>query len=215
MLEEAVSMAVVFLVRHGQTEWNRVERFRGRYDIPLNKTGLEQAEATAARIAEFGRPAEVLTSPMSRALRTAEAVARKTGPAPSLCQGLIDIDYGEWQGLTPDEVRARWPGELKAWYEEPRAARIPGGETLSEVQSRALGAIREACARHPGGSLDRIVIVGHTVVNRLILLGVLGSPLDFFWRLRQDPCAINVLEFDGASFTVAAMNDTCHLTARV
>ncbi len=208
-------MQIVVLVRHGETDWNRIERFRGRYDVPLNQTGLEQAEATAARIAEDLRPAEILTSPLSRAFRTAEAIARKTGLAPRPCRGLMDIDYGEWQGLTPGEVGIRWPGELKAWYENPQVARIPGGETLTGVQERALTAVREACARRPGGSSGRIVMVGHTVVNRLILLGVLGSPLDRFWRLRQDPCAINLLEYDGLSFTAAAVNDTCHLSANV
>lgn len=201
----------VLLVRHGQTDWNRVERFRGRFDIPLNQRGLEQAEATAARIAGGPRPGEILTSPLSRACQTADAVGRETGIAPRVCEGLIDIDYGEWQGLTPDEVRARWPRELLAWYESPGTARIPGGERLAGVQERASSSAREACARRAGDSSDRIVMVGHTVVNRLILMEALGSPLSRFWRLRQDPCAINLLEFDGASFSVVLMNDTCHL----
>jgi probable phosphoglycerate mutase len=206
-------VSLVILVRHGQTDWNRVERFRGRFDIPLNRTGLKQAEATAERIAAGRRPGDILTSPLSRARQTAEAIARKTGLSQRDCQGLIDIDYGEWQALTPDEVRARFPRELQAWYENPETARIPGGETLAEVQDRALSAAREACARGPGDSTDTIVMVSHTVVNRLILMGALGSPLSRFWRLRQDPCAINMLEFDGSSFSVAVMNDTCHLSA--
>jgi probable phosphoglycerate mutase len=201
----------VYLVRHGQTDWNRVERFRGRFDIPLNPRGLEQAEATAARIAGRCRPAEILASPLSRARQTADAVARRTGPATRVCEGLVDIDYGEWQGLTPDEVAQRWPRELEAWHESPETARIPGGETLAGVQDRALRAVRETCARLPSDRSDSVVMVGHTVVNRLILLGVLGSPLNSFWRLKQDPCAIILLEFDGSSFFVAVMNDTGHL----
>ena len=158
-------MVLVFLVRHGQTDWNRVERFRGRFDVPLNRTGLKQAEATAARIAESTRPAEILTSPLSRARQTADAVARRTVLASSVCEGLVDIDYGEWQGLTPDEVGIRWPRESKAWRENPGAARIPGGETLAGVRERALRAVREACERRPSNPSDSIVMVGHTVVN--------------------------------------------------
>jgi broad specificity phosphatase PhoE len=205
-------VSIVILVRHGQTDWNKVERFRGRFDIPLNQTGLKQAEAAAERIAAGRRPGAILTSPLSRARQTADATARKTGLAPREDQGLVDIDYGEWQGLTPDEVRARWPRELEAWYENPEAARIPGGETLAEVRERALNAMLEACSRGPGSPSGTIVMVSHTVVNRLILLGVLGASPGRFWRLRQEPCAINILEFDGASFTVAAINDTCHLS---
>jgi probable phosphoglycerate mutase len=201
----------VYLVRHGQTDWNRIERFRGRFDIPLNRRGLDQADAAAARIAGRSRPAEILASPLRRARQTADAVARRTGVEARVCEGLVDIDYGQWQGLTPDEVAQRWPRELGAWYESPETARIPGGETLAGVQERALRAVREACARRHSNPSDSVVMVGHTVVNRLILLGVLGSPLNSFWRLKQDPCAINLLEFDGSSFSVAVMNDTCHL----
>jgi phosphoserine phosphatase len=208
-------VVLVYLVRHGQTDWNRIERFRGRYDIPLNGRGLEQAEATAARIAMCSRPAEILASPLSRARQTADAVARRTGIAARVCEGLVDIDYGDWQGLTPGEVGIRWPRELEAWYESPETVRIPGGETLAAVRERAFRAVREACARRPANSSDSIVMVGHTVVNRLILLGVLGSPLNSFWRLKQDPCAINLLEFDGSSFSVAIMNDTCHLPEKL
>jgi broad specificity phosphatase PhoE len=204
-------MSLVVLVRHGQTEWNMVERFRGRFDIPLNETGLMQAEATAERIASSCKPETILTSPLSRARQTADPIARKTGLTPRAQQGLIDIDYGEWQGLTPEEVRARWPKECRSWYEDPGAARIPGGETLAEVQERALKTALEACGE---GTSEAIVMVSHTVVNRLILLGVLGAPLDRFWLLRQDPCAINVLEFHGSSFTLVTMNDTCHLPGR-
>jgi broad specificity phosphatase PhoE len=209
----------IILVRHGQTDWNKVERFRGRFDVPLNETGLKQAEATAERIAAGYDPGEIITSPLGRARQTAEAIARKTGLSPRDCRGLIDIDYGQWQGLTPDEVRARWPLDLRAWHENPETARIPGGELLAGVQERALNAVRDACARGSWGSSETIVMVSHTVVNRLILLGVLGAPrmpgatLSGFWRLKQDPCAINVVEFDGSSFSVAVMNDTCHLSA--
>ena len=204
-------MTRILLVRHGETEWNRVERFRGRADVPLNEKGLAQAEATGWRIASQWRPVAVYASPLSRAVRTAEAIAKHFGLPVQIHNGLLDISYGEWQGLSPDEVRERWPEALRAWYEAPQAARIPGGESLDEVRARGLAAVNELATRHDG---DTIALVGHTVMNRAILLGVPGLPTDRFWRLRQDTCAINVFEADRGDFTLVALNDTCHLHPR-
>ena len=196
------------LVRHGQTEWNRVERFRGRADVPLNETGMAQARATGERVAGEWKPVAVYSSPLSRAVRTAEAIAQHFGLPVQARPKLADIDYGEWQGLTPDEARVRWPQEVEAWYSAPQDARIPGGETLAALRARAMAEIRELGRLHEGGT---IVLAGHTVINRIILLGVLGLGNDRFWRLRQEPCAINVFEWDGSEFDLVSLNDTCHL----
>ena len=205
-------MTRIVLVRHGQTEWNRVERFRGRADVPLNETGLAQAEATGRRVAAGWQPQAVYTSPLSRAVRTAEAIARHFALPVQAYPGLVDIDYGAWQGLTPDEARARWPDIVEAWYAAPHTAHIPGGETLDSLRARAMATVRELAARHPE---QTIVLVGHTVINRIILLGVLGLGNDRFWRLRQDTCAINVFETQGEEFTLVSLNDTCHLSKSI
>ena len=198
----------VILVRHGQTEWNRVERFRGRADVPLNDTGMQQAEATGRRVAAEWQPVAIYSSPLSRAIKTAEAIARATGLAAEAYADMVDIDYGDWQGLTPDEARTRWPEMVEAWYHTPHLARIPGGETLDGLRARAMKTVDELVARYPG---QTIVLVGHTVINRIILLGVLGLGNDRFWHIRQDPCAINVFEVDAGKTTLVSMNDTCHL----
>jgi len=188
-----------------------VERFRGQADVPLDETGLAQAEATAQHIAAEWRPVAVYSSPLSRAIKTAGAIARQFGLPVQIQRGLTDINYGQWQGLTPDEARERWPEMVDAWYRTPETAQIPGGETLNSLRVRTMEAVRGLAARHPDKT---IVLVGHTVVNRAILLGVLGLRNSFFWRLRQDTCAINVLEVDGDDFTLVSMNDTCHLRGR-
>jgi len=201
-------MTRVILVRHGQTEWNRVERFRGRADVPLNETGLAQAEATGKRVASEWQPTAVYSSPLSRAVKTAEAIAQYFDLPVQIHDGLADIDYGQWQGLTPDEAKERWPDIHYAWYNTPEIACIPGGETLADLRARGMAAVKELTARHAG---QTIVLVGHTVINRIILLGVLGLGNERFWRLRQDTCAINVFEFENGDFTLVSLNDTCHL----
>ncbi|MDI6693976.1 MAG: histidine phosphatase family protein [Anaerolineales bacterium] len=198
----------ILLIRHGQTEWNRVERFRGQADVPLNETGLAQAEATGRRVAQTWRPVAIYSSPLSRAVKTAEAVARHFDLSVQIHPALADIDYGDWQGLTPDEARQRWPEEIDNWYSHPERARIPNGETLTELRQRAMRTVGELIANHAD---DTIVLVGHTVINRVILLGMLGLGNERFWRLRQDTCAINVIEAETGDFTLVSLNDTCHL----
>jgi broad specificity phosphatase PhoE len=196
------------LVRHGQTAWNREERFRGQSDVPLDDTGLTQASATAGRLSTEWRPAAVYCSPLLRARQTAQAIAEPFGLPVRPLAGLNDINFGLLQGLTVPEARDRWPDVVNAWFSTPHLAQPPAGETLTEVSHRAMAAVRELAARHPG---DTVVLVGHLVLNRVILLGVTGLSLDRFWRLGQDTCAINVFDAEDGDFTLLTLNDTCHL----
>ncbi len=203
-------MTRIILVRHGQTEWNRVDRFRGRADIPLNETGLKQAEATGRRVASEWKPVAVYASPLSRSVKTAEAIVAHLNIPVQIEPGVIDIDYGQWQGLTHEEVKARWPEIYHAWCDAPQTARIPGGETLAKMRTRAMQAVKQIAARNPG---QTVAVVSHTAVNRVILLAILGLGNDRFWRLGQDTCAVNVFETGEAAgdFTLVSLNDTCHL----
>ena len=105
-------MTRIILVRHGHVEGISPERFRGRADLMLTPEGHRQAEATARRIHATWKPAAIYTSPLSRCRATGEAISSLLGLSPNPLDGLIDIDYGQWQGLTPDEVRSRWPEML-------------------------------------------------------------------------------------------------------
>lgn len=199
----------VILVRHGQTEWNREERFRGQADVPLNDVGLAQAEATGKRIAAEWKPMAIYSSPLSRAHKTAEAIAQHFALPVQTHPNLIDIDYGQWQGLTPDEVKIRWAEDLHKWYVTPSFVQIPGGETLREVRARGFAVINELVSRYKGKT---IVLVGHTVINRLILLTVLGLATERFWHIKQDTCAVNTFEAVRGDFVLGSLNDTYHLS---
>ena len=201
-------MTTIVLVRHGRTAWNVVERFRGREDLPLDEAGRAQAERTAERIARASKPVAVYSSPLVRARATAQAIATRCGLSVRVHPGLVDIDYGRWQGLTPEEAHRRDRRRARRWFRGSRGGRPPGGESLSRVKRRCLRAVAEIAARHPDAT---VVAVGHTVVNRAILLGALSMRSREFWHLRQEPCAINVIETDGRRSVLASMNDTCHL----
>lgn len=204
-------MTRFILVRHGETDWNRIERFRGRADLPLSPVGLAQAEAAAQRIAADWSPAAAYTSPLTRAVQTAQAIASRCGLVAQPYPDLVDIDYGAWQGLTPEEVQRRWPRAYHAWYRVPHVARIPDGETLDQVKTRAIRAIIEIGRRHED---QTVVVVSHTVVNRTILLGILETGLGRFWHVRQDTAALNVFESSPSGFVVVSLNDTCHLRSQ-
>jgi broad specificity phosphatase PhoE len=122
---------------------------------------------------------------------------------------MLDIDFGEWQGLTPEEVRGRYPDLLRAWFEEPHAVQIPGGESLAIVRDRVTRGLRNVVERHRG---QAVAMVGHMVINRVLLCAVLGLGNDRFWRLRQDTCGVNVFDVDPeGQATIIVLNDTCHL----
>jgi len=195
------------VVRHGRTEWNRVERFRGRADIKLDEVGIKQAEAAAARIAEW-QVLAVYSSPLRRALTTAEILAHPLGLEVKLLPGIIDIDYGEWQGLSPAEAAAKDGGLYSKWLESPHKMKFPGGESLAEVRERAASAVDGLIAQHPK---ETVVLMSHKVVCQILILSLLGLDNSHFWQITQDVCAVNLFEVRGGVPSALSLNDTCHL----
>jgi len=203
-------MTRFILVRHGQTEWNRVERFRGQADIPLNDVGLAQAAATAQRVATAWQPTAIYCSPMLRARQTAEAIGKLVNLPVQTHSGLNDINFGELQGFTVEDAAQRWPEVVTSWIHTPETTRFPGGDGLADLHKRSMAMLAELVDVYPK---QTVVLVGHTVVNRVILLGVLGLGHDRFWHLGQDNCAINVFVAKNGDFTLVSLNETCHLHA--
>jgi probable phosphoglycerate mutase len=199
----------VILVRHGHVDWHDPERFRGRAELQLSARGCRQARATALRIATAWKPDAIYASPLVRCRDTAAAIAAGCRLMVQTVDGLIDIDYGAWQGLTRDEAAARWPAEIATWYRAPHLAAIPGGETLPALLQRTSTALLDLLRRHP---VETLVVVGHDSVNRVLLLQALELPLSRYWHLQQDSCGINILDFEGEAFVIASLNETTHLT---
>jgi broad specificity phosphatase PhoE len=195
------------VVRHGRTEWNRVERFRGRADIKLDEVGIKQAEAAAARIADW-QVSAVYSSPLRRAFTTAEILAHPFDLEVKPLPGIIDIDYGEWQGLSPEEAAAKDGGLYSKWLENPHKMKFPGGESLTAVRERAASAVDGLIAQH---LKETVVLVSHKVVCQILILTLLGLDNSHFWQLTQDICAINLFEVRGGIPSALSLNDTCHL----
>ncbi len=201
-------MACIILIRHGQTLWNQVERVRGQVDIALDEVGLAQAAVTARRVAQRWRPVAVYSSPLRRAVQTAQPIAAMLGVQVQTDPGFNDMNFGQWQGLSPQEVNQRWPELASTWLQAPHLVTFPDGESLDEVKDRSTAALQRVMERHPD---EIIAIVGHTVLNRVLLCTVLGIDNSNYWRIGQDTCAINVFEWRDGVFYIEALNDTCHL----
>lgn len=201
-------MTTLYLVRHGQTAWNREEVFRGRADIPLNETGRKEALLTGEYLKKVKVDA-IYSSPLSRAVETAEAITRYQGKGVLISDGLIDIDFGRWQGVSHEEVKERYGDLYRQWKDSPQLVRFPGGESLEDVRKRVLRGIDEILPDHGD---ETLVMVSHRVVNKTMLCGLLGLDNSHFWQIGQDTGCINILEF-GEGFTLRRLNDTSHLVA--
>ena len=202
-------MTRFILIRHGQTIWHSdgVERAEGRAEVDLDEVGVRQARATAARLNPWEISA-IYSSPLKRALGTASILAARRGLAAQSEPGLIDIDYGKWQGMTHPEARADDPKLYDLWLKRPQLLTFPVGEGLADVRKRAVGAVQALAPKHDG---QTIVLVSHKVVIKVLLCHFLGLGDTHFWRFQQGFCAINIVEVDGGSTTVHLVNDACHL----
>ena len=148
-------MAEILLARHGETDWNRESRFQGHADPPLNELGREQAAELAAALA-VEEIAAVYSSPLQRALETAQAVAEPHRLSALPVDGLREVDVGSWQALTRDEVEQRFPEHFRRWLDYGRG--WDDGESYEQMSERALAALEALAARHEG---ERIVAVTH------------------------------------------------------
>lgn len=200
-------MTSIYLVRHGQTAWNREEIFRGRTDVPLDETGLKQAEL-AGEYFKGMAICGIYTSPLSRAWQTAEKIARFHHLSVQPLDGIIDMSFGDWEGHAHQEIKRKDGEVYQQWRENPDLARLPGGETLDEVRLRTMAALEEVIRKHPG---EILVLVSHRVVNKVLICAVLGMDNSHFWQISQDPTAINLIQYKNGRYILSLMNETCHL----
>ena len=199
------------LLRHGQTEMSAERRFAGRGDIPLTSAGVEQAAAVAARLADRGGIDVVLTSPLLRALRTAEAVAHAVGVPLTVDPDLVETDFGDWEGMTFGEVLARWPDEMEAWRADVSAA-PPGGESFAAVAKRVDAALDRLLTERKG---QTVVVVSHvTPIKTLVCRALLAPPAAMF-RMHLDVAALcEAAWFADGPALLRSLNDTAHLLRR-
>jgi len=199
----------ILLVRHGETDWNLTGRFQGRSDVPLNQKGVEQANALASALREESLAA-IYSSPLVRAKETARLIKVFHPSAPLYeDEGLVEMDLGEFEGIEGPRWAEKHADFRKAWRDNPASVTMPGGESLKEVQARAVAALERITQSYPLGST--LLICSHNFVILTILCHALEIPLDRFRELKQGTAALNILYVQGKRFQAEVVNDRSHL----
>jgi broad specificity phosphatase PhoE len=197
----------LLLLRHGQTELSVQRRYSGHGDPELTPLGHAQAAGAAARIANVPDVAAVLTSPLRRALQTATLVAEATGAPMHVRKGLIETDFGAWEGLTFPEARDRDPQLHAEWLGSEEVA-PPGGESFAAVGRRVAAELADVLRDYPGATL---VLVSHVTPIKTLLRDALQGGPGVLYRLHLDLAALSIVDFypDGGA-SVRLVNDTSH-----
>jgi broad specificity phosphatase PhoE len=180
----------IFLIRHGVTDWHEQRKVLGQRDVPLNAQGINQAQAVAVALAG-AQLHEVLSSPLLRAMQTAEIIAGQFGIEVARDPRLVDFRVGKWEGMAYGDVSAS--PEYQKFLADPLSTAIPGGEDLRQIRERAIAAVEQALADTPAG--ESVAIVTHAGILRVILAHYLGSAPGNYHRLRVAPGSISVLSF--------------------
>ena len=199
-------MAKLILARHGETVWNVEKVFRGRASVDLDEVGIKQAELLGKYLSNWELEV-IYSSPIKRALDTANIIARYQKVAVRIAQGLTDFDYGEWQSLPEQEVKTLCPDLLNAWHNSPDKVRMPGGESLEDVRMRAVEVVNGILSRHQG----KVLLVSHRVVNKVLICYLLGLGNSHFWNISQDVGGITIFNYTDGRFVLTRHNDTSHL----
>ena len=182
----------VILIRHGETEWNVLHRFQGLTDIPLNDTGRQQAGFAKTGLLDV-ELAAIYTSPLQRAVETAEIIRGDREIPVYPTEGLREVGIGEWEGLLVSEIDEKYPGWYDIWRTTPTQIRLKGGEPYAETQKRAWKTFWEIVKKHEG---QIVLIVSHMMCISSILLTVAGIPLDEVWQHPIRNAALNIVEAD-------------------
>ena len=198
-----------YLVRHGETEWNKLGRFQGHVDVRLNERGMAQAQETAQAAAGWSHTT-VYASPLTRTMQVAEEICRVT-PLPLVTNpGLKELDLGDLEGVTGAEMRERWPEVYANWRSNPESVMMPNGESLAQVQERAWQAISDIEEGH--GENESVVVVSHNFAIRTIVCALLGIPLANFHRMSLSLGSLSTFETDDRGRRLTGYNSTGHLS---
>lgn len=201
---------LLYLLRHGATAANRENPYRlqGRHlDLELDETGRRQAQQAANALRQVPLSA-VYCSPLIRARQTASPIARIQNLTPIENDGLTEADIGRWEGKTWAEVEAEEPELYREFMKHPGLVRYLDGESFLDVQKRVTPVLSGLAERHDG---QAIAVVSHNIVNRAVLAGLIGLPINAARSIKQSNGGISLIEYGGHRPTVVMLNSCLHL----
>lgn len=198
----------IFIVRHGESEGNRDNKFRGRKDFPLTEKGRKQAEETGKFLRKYGKFDVIFTSPLIRAKETATIISNFLSSEVVVEQSIHNIKLGDWEGKSKEEIRRKYPEKWKLWIEEPEKLILPNGESIDQIRERTTKWIQNIIQR----DYKKIVIVTHRAVIKPLLAGLLDVNPPYFWKFHIDTGSFSIVRYERNIFTLALLNETSHLT---
>lgn len=203
-------MTRLYLVRHGETEWNKESKVQGRTDIELSSEGIKQAQLLAERLA--GENIDyIYSSSLKRALRTAEIVADYKSCAIVKSEEYHEICLGPWEGMTINEIREKYSEHFRVYKEDPANFKLPGAETFMDLTERTYNAIIEIVREHKGRN---ILLVSHGTAIKAAIIRILGIDIINYSKFRIDNVSVSIIDFPEdmpEKPVVLCLNDTNHL----
>lgn len=201
-------MTRLYVVRHGQTEWNKLNRTQGcGNDLSLSNIGISQAQSIACRLKNLAVDA-IYSSDLKRAYETANEISKAHSIPVYVKQELREMNFGCWEGLTSEEIRLKYSDIYEVWRSNPRDTIIPEGETLILLQERVMQAANDILSKHTG---KNIIIVSHGITIKIFLLSLLGMDISNHGKIRIDNASLNIIEYRDKTPVLTLFNDTCHL----
>lgn len=198
----------LILVRHGQTDYNATGRYQGQGDYPLNAVGRRQAQLVARHLA-VRPPAAIFCSDLSRARESALPLAQRCGLAVVEDRRLRELDFGAWEGLTCEQIIARWGDCYRSWIDNPEGCSPPYGESLGQLRERVFAFVYELADGACGGPA---ALFTHGGVIRALISALQGKA---FWQIKLTNGAISRLRRHGGGWTVVTVNETDHLHRKI
>ena len=195
----------ILLIRHGETKWNRELVFRGIRDIPLSERGLRQAELLARRL-ESTKIDAIFSSPLSRAMQTAQPAAKTLGLTVQPEEAINDLNFGLWAGLSVDQVKEKYPDQFVKWLSNPLEMDFPEGDKVSVARQRSFDWLKTISS----GDYDRIALVTHKVILKLLILSILDAPERAYWQIQFGTCSVSMVNTKEGRFDISYLNDTHH-----
>ena len=197
-------MAKLYLVRHGETDYNNALRFQGQTDIPLNQTGIRQAEKVAGFFKDIPLQA-IYTSSLKRARTTAEIIGKRKGIEPQVTDALREMSFGIWENMDSKDIQKKFAKEWKDFFASPANIKIPQGESMSDVQKRAYPEVQRILDQYPEGD---VAFVAHGGIIRVLICTMLGLDLNRSWHLHVGNASITCFYYWGRSYTLDYANLT-------
>ena len=199
----------IFLVRHGETEWNHLGRFQGQVDVTRNPTGLAQSLDIAKASFTWNLSA-IYASPLIRTMQIADEIGRQIGLPVISDNRLMELSLGELEGITGQDMRNNWAEVYANWRTDPGYTTLPGGESLSELQERGWDFFLEKETQHQNH--PAILFVSHNFTIRCIISHLLGIPWSHFHMTHLDLGSVSIIETDGNTRKLKGYNSTSHLS---